>query len=161
MNKIAPIQGVVKDTTYVDRAKQTAKKVPTQVNGMENTLDNKIDISKGSVTQNVEKAAPLMRQSTKLRQGEDYGVRLDKIVHRQSQSFYFEDETSDGGRVMVYSSHKTVIGNSTWQQFHQSIKGDFYDEEFDCLGETANNRDKVDPMYGLKRCSDSYDQKKL
>ena len=143
------IQGNVIDEEFVDRSKKN--RVPSV-----QTIEDSTKIQMAQISTN-----PSTKREHKLRDGEDYGVELDQINHQQVTPNVFEDENTRDGRIMVYSSHNTVIGNSQWKTFHTSIKGDFYDPEFDCLNQYARQKGKVDPLFGLKRCVDEYDRNKM
>lgn len=146
------MKGVVKDNEFVDRTKNSQAKIPSIT--MDDNIGNKIETIPAE-------PRGLQRMETKVRDGEDYGVHLDKIEYKQSGQFHFKDESKEDGRLMVYSSNETVIGDSKWKEFHKSIKGDFYDAEFDCLNQFGKSKDKIDPMFGLRRCTDEYDQNKM
>lgn len=86
-----------------------------------------------------------------LGQGEDFGVQLGKIQPKKTIEYFFKDE--DDNTRLSFSNHEIAIGNSNWVQYHQNIKGEFYDIKFDSK--------KKSTLYGLSRCTDEYGKKKL
>jgi Calpain family cysteine protease len=83
---------------------------------------------------------------------EDYGVKKQDVPPpTSSKSLYFSQEKL--ANRTHYSSHKTPVSNSQWISFHEAIKGEFYDKTFDAEVRKT--------LFGLERCTDEYDRKKL
>ena len=88
-----------------------------------------------------------------LRVGEDYGIELQQIKKANSHDYYFEDERDHDFRHMSYSTHESVVEGSKWVNFHKAIRGEFFDLEF--------SAQKRETLFGLERCEDDYDTRKL
>jgi len=107
-----------------------------------------------------------IQQNIQPAKDEDFGVVVHEIPVPK-MSFYFE-EPEDTARKVIYSSHTSVISGSRWPQFHESIQGEFFDEEFSPnnpktirgQGKADNNEDalKLSKLsnVGFKRLSYAY-----
>ena len=87
--------------------------------------------------------------------GEDFGESLAKIKPPALTStlFFIDEAATADDPIMCYSSHQVSVGNSEWKIYHQNIKGEYYDSKF--------ASDDPQSLYGLKRCEDAYDSKKI
>ena len=82
---------------------------------------------------------------------EDWGVPLPAIKMSEKTPMFFPGELSD--RRMVFSSHEAVVSESDWIDFHQSIKGEFKDLDFDFSNTDPRTRNAADlkPILGLEK----------
>lgn len=64
-----------------------------------------------------------------LEEGEDWGVVLPEIVVPESGKLIFPEEKDQ--RRIVFSSNECPLSNSNWIEFHQKIKGEYKDVDFD------------------------------
>lgn len=77
----------------------------------------------------VDKSRVNNRNNIPLEEGEDWGVELPEIRVPESGKLIFPQETDQ--RRIVFSSNECPLSNSNWIEFHQSIKGEYKDVEFD------------------------------
>lgn len=71
---------------------------------------------------------PPIKKNETIKQQVDYGVDLEKINVVQPGEMLFNDE--NGQRISTYSSHDSVLSNSTWQTVHRAMNKRFDDPNF-------------------------------
>lgn len=89
------------------------------------------------------------KKNIPLEEGEDWGVEMPEIRVPESGKLVFMNEAED--RRIVYSSNECVLSNSNWREFHQSIKGEYKDVDFDfSVTDPVKRRAKhIKPIIGL------------
>lgn len=131
------------------------KRIKTNKFGPKAKLGNKMAIEEVGHQNNVriyyKRNQGRSTKNIPLEEGEHWGVKLPDIRVPEAGKLIFPDENC--GRRIVFSSNECVMSNSNWIEFHQQIKGEYKDVDFDFSITDSRKRKKkhLKPILGLEK----------